>query len=331
MQPYHTARVASTLLALIPSITLAGSYSLGTGTTPGAPDNPIAKNTITKFESSIYSYAPTPGVTASYNPATGFGPLGDLYSPVERPVGTPAGFNSLYQPAAGTKPPFHSGGNYSGNLNDTADSFGFIGIDQPGAITLRFDTYIYDGAGADFAVFENGIAHFSNTAWVSIDLAFVEVSSNGVDFIRFNSISTNSGFSSGSAGYAYYDVTNIYNLAGKHASGWGTPFDLGELAGHNLVLDGIVNLNEISYIRLVDVVGSGELRDADGNVISGIARDSQGNAILDNWVTYASGGFDYLGLNSGSVGAINYIPETGSAALTIMAALAAGARRRRNH
>ena len=114
-------------------------------------------------------------------------------------------------------------------------------------------------------------------------------------------------------------MTNVYNLAGKHATNWGTPFDLAELASHSLVAAGLLDLSAVRYVRLVDVVGSGELFDANGNLIPGIARDSLGNAILDNWVTFDSGGFDYLGLHVGAIGLLNFtvVPEPSCWALCL--------------
>ena len=53
-------------------------------------------------------------------------------------------------------------------------------LGRGGVITLTFDAPIRDGAGWDFAVFENS---FSDTF---IELAYVEVSSNGTNFTRFS-------------------------------------------------------------------------------------------------------------------------------------------------
>lgn len=55
---------------------------------------------------------------------------------------------------------------------------------QPGEITLSFESGISDGSGADFAVFENG---FDNRGSIFGELAYVEVSSDGKHFARFES------------------------------------------------------------------------------------------------------------------------------------------------
>ncbi len=281
----NTALGLAALLLTSAAVQAAGVYSNSTGVTAGAIDNPIAKTSIKTWENRVISYTPAPGVSASYsNPTTGLASLGDLYNPLSPPSNT---------------------------------ALGLIGTTAPGSITLGFANPLYDGPGADFAVFENGFINPSPSANGALfaEFAYVEVSSDGINFARFDSISTNSAPVSGSGAFAYFDVTNVYNLAGKHAAGWGTPFDLSQLAGNTLVLNGLLDLLSISYVRLVDVVGSGSIKDADGVEIPGIAKDSLGNPIRDNWTTTGSGGFDYLGLPTGAIGAIHFVPEPASLTL----------------
>jgi hypothetical protein len=245
--------------------------------------------------------------------------LGELYSPVTAPGGINSPFNKIYAPQTGTKPnAFHAGSgsatNFNGNVNDATDTYGFVGIDLPGSITLGFgNRVIQNGAGADFAVFENAFALGGPTSLLA-ELAYVEVSSNGVDFLRFPAVSLNTAPTGVSGSFQGYDATNIHNLAGKHVAGWGTPFDLDTLTTLPEVLSGSVDLHAISYVRLVDVVGTGALDDGLGSPLAGVARDSLGNSILDNWLTYDSAGFDYLGTNAGAVGLVNFttIPEPGT-------------------
>lgn len=311
----------------------AGPYSSYSGVTAGAPDNPIARASVTAFESSIVNYAPSPGVGPNFsNPSTALSSLGELYSPVVAPSGSNSPFNKLYAPQTGAEPNnFHAGSAvsdpFSGDVNSTADTYGFIGLDAPGSITLGFAKPITNGAGADFAVFENAFA-FGGATSLLAELAYVEVSSNGVDFLRFPSISLNTAPTTVSGAFQAYDATNLYNLAGKHTSNWGTPFDLAELASNPLVTDGIVDITAINYVRLVDVVGSGELSDGAGGFLTGVARDSLGNAILDNWLTFDSAGFDYVGLATGAVGVLNSVPEPGTALLALLCIAASTAQRR---
>jgi hypothetical protein len=119
----------------------------------------------------------------------------------------------------------------------------------------------------------------------------VEVSSNGIDFVRFPSTSEiplAPQLWNGSVS----DCRMVNNLAGKYRVNYGTPFDLNELAGSpNL------DLQNISFVRLIDVVG-----DVDGPHTS---FDDSGNAINDPFPTeFHSGGFDLdaVGILNGVLG-----------------------------
>ena len=163
---------------------------------------------------------------------------------------------------------------------------GVVSLGDGGIATLTFNSFITNGDGADFAVFENS---FSDDF---LELAFVEVSSDGVNFYRFESVSlTNTEVQT--EGFGATDATNIYNLAGKYRAQYGTPFDLEELSG----ISGL-DVNAISHIRIVDVIGS---------INSSYASyDSQGNIINDPWPTpFASGGFDL-----DAIGVINSTPTS---------------------
>jgi hypothetical protein len=139
-----------------------------------------------------------------------------------------------------------------------------------GSVTLTFDTPIGNGEGWDFAVFENGFsAGF-------LELAYVEVSSDGVNFVRFPSHSKTA---SAIGAYATnMDATNIDGLAGKYMVGYGTPFDLDALKG----VSGAdrVDMQNVRYVRLVDIIGDGRCLDSDGS------------KIFDPYPTTGSGGFD---------------------------------------
>jgi hypothetical protein len=166
-----------------------------------------------------------------------------------------------------------------------------VSLGDGGSATLTFSNPIANGPGFDFAVFENADPE------AYLELAFVEVSSNGTDFFRFPSISSTP-TSSQVGGFGTLDPTDIYNLAGKYKLNYGTPFDLSELAGASSLL----NVNAVTHVRVVDVVGC--TQDAYAS------RDSQGNAVNDPWPTpFASGGFDLAG-----VGVINEVPEPGMVA-----------------
>ncbi len=269
---------------------LAGPYSTGLGnTTSGAPDaaipgfvgplgegrlgagqsvNPIFK----EWASAVANYSPAPGVDANWSDsARALGPVtGDQFHIV-----------SL------------------GDLSATQLNNGV----PPGSITLTFPTGIRNGSGHDFAVFENS---FGSQTSVFIELAYVEVSTDGTNFARFPSVSLNT---TSPGAFGNMNPTNLYNLAGKHVNNqggggnsWGTPFDLSDLLNHTLVLGGQVNLNNIQYVRMVDIPGNGTYT------------DSLGNPIIDAWQTTGSGGLDLE-----AVGVINVVPEP-----TSLLALAVG-------
>ncbi len=182
----------------------------------------------------------------------------------------------------------------------------------PGRITLIFgdpceagDTgAIRDVKGCDFAVFENGFVSAYNTGGGSVagqmlgELGYVEVSSNGWDFVRFPSVS----LTPGPVGpYGTIEISNVHNLAGKHpnANGLctGTPFDLHDVAGDPLVTNGTVDINDIHYVRIVDIPGSGDFLDEAGEFIDPTTWPTwrtyaEIHAVYDAWVTFGSGGID---------------------------------------
>ena len=152
----------------------------------------------------------------------------------------------------------------SGNVMSLGDS---------GEVVLTFANPILNGAGPDFAVFENSFADDY------LEFAFVEVSSNGIDFFRFPSFS-NIPYDTQTGAFSYSDPTLVKNLAGKYRQGFGTPFDLDDLSG-TIGLD----LNAISHVKVLDVVGS-------INPIYG-GETSEGGIVNDPFPTpFESGGFD---------------------------------------
>jgi hypothetical protein len=137
---------------------------------------------------------------------------------------------------------------------------------------MAFPHPICDGPGADFAVFENSFSNYN------LELAFVEVSSDGVNFVRFPAWS----FTEEEVGpYAVgaMDPTDIEGFAGKYKAGFGTPFDLAALPA-----SATLDLQNIRFVRIVDIVG-------DGGTL-----DSGWRPIYDPTPTYGSGGFDLDGI-----------------------------------
>lgn len=128
-----------------------------------------------------------------------------------------------------------------------------VSLGRGGTLTLTFNTPIRDGIGDDFAVFENS---FSDTF---LELGFVEVSSDGVNFHRFASDSKSE---SSLSSFDLLDATDLHNFAGKYRAGFGTPFDLDELRGR-----AGLDVTAVTHVRLVDIIGDGSVTDASGDPI----------------------------------------------------------------
>jgi len=147
------------------------------------------------------------------------------------------------------------------------DSFDIVCLGRGGQITMTFARPIADGSAWDFAVFENAITDGF------LELGYVEVSSDGVHFFRFDndSLTRDPVWSFGSV-----DPNNVTGLAGKYRQGYGTPFDLADLDG----VSPLLNVKGVTHVRILDVVGDGNCTDTDGN------------AIYDPYPTVGSAGFD---------------------------------------
>ena len=155
-----------------------------------------------------------------------------------------------------------------------------VSLGDGGTAVLTFDQPISNGEGYDFAVFENAL---NNTF---LELAFVEVSSDGVHYYRFPSVS-NTQVATQIANAGSVDATQLHNLAGKYMVGWGTPFDLAELDGYSNL-----DINNVTHVRLVDVVGTIDPMYATTDKNGHIINDPYPTNFTDN----GSGGFDLTGV-----------------------------------
>jgi hypothetical protein len=148
-----------------------------------------------------------------------------------------------------------------------------VSLGDGGSAILQFEYSIRNGEGPDFAVFENSFDG------LFLELAFVEVSSDGFNYTRFPATSFTDTAIQITA-FSYLEAKLLNNLAGKHAMMYGTPFDLEELRD----TPGL-DINAISHIRLVDVVGSINPQFC--------SRDAGGRIINDPFPTpFPSSGFD---------------------------------------
>lgn len=226
-------------------------------------------------------------------------------------TGWATGFQGLVRGPANINNP--GGGNASfgegANAVGAATGSSLVSLGDGGSITLTFDKAIRNGAGTDFAVFENGFS--TGTNLVFAELGFVEVSSNGTDFFRFPSVSLTQ-TATQIAGFGSLDPTKVHNLAGQFVALEGSEFDLQDMVG----VAGL-DVNNVGYVRIVDVVGS---------IDPAYARhDSLGNRINDPYSTpFASGGFDL-----DAVGVVNAVPEPASLAVLGLGASALLRRRRK--
>lgn len=155
-----------------------------------------------------------------------------------------------------------------------ADGTDVVSLGDAGTATLTFSQAITDDSGFDFAVFENS---FNDNF---LELAFVEVSSDGIQFFRFPATSVTQTIDQIGPFDDVTDASELDNLAGKYRANYGTPFDLAELAN----TPGL-DIHAVTHVRIVDAVGSINHTYA--------SFDQFGTAVNDPFPTpFPSGGFD---------------------------------------
>ncbi len=166
-----------------------------------------------------------------------------------------------------------------------------VSLGNGGQITISFfPAVITNGEGADFVIFENAL----NDTF--LELAYLEVSSDGVHFFRFpNDSLTPHPFTldedDNEIPLAAWEILtvdpeNISGFASKYRVGYGTPFDLDDLdtpEAQQGILSGTLNLDYIAYVRIIDIIGDGS------------SPDSSGDPVYDPWHPtnpQTSAGFD---------------------------------------
>ena len=156
-----------------------------------------------------------------------------------------------------------------------------VSLGDGGVATVTFASPIFNGEGPDFAVFENGFGIDSDTTHTLhfLELAFVEVSSDGEHFFRFPAV-TYVPCDKQLGGYGGINPSLIHNFAGKYDQFYGTPFDLDEVEDNDLL-----DKNHVTHVRVIDVVGCIKPEYA--------TYDSEGHIVNDPWFTSnEKGGFD---------------------------------------
>lgn len=169
--------------------------------------------------------------------------------------------------------------------NAIGDTSGVVSLGDGGTATLTFAKPITNGPGFDFAIFENGfVSNFSGLAF--LELAFVEVSSDGINFFRFPSHNEypsdfiENSTEPGGPGFASMDARYLNNFAGKYLGNYGTPFDISDLPDNSLL-----DKTKITHVKIIDVIGT--------NIEGFRTYDSFGNIAIDPFPTpFVSSGFD---------------------------------------
>ena len=215
------------------------------------------------------SYAPPAGQTGS----TAIAKSSTVFIGWATGITVSRGLQDIINPTG----PLASNGNPSDGLKGGASGNSVVSLGDGGSAVLTFDSPISNGSGFDFAVFENG---FSDTF---LELAFVEVSSDGINFFRFPSHSETQ-TTTQIGGFGSVDCRYINNLAGKYRANFGTPFDISDISD-NVLLD----KDNITHVKVIDVIGTINPSYA--------SHDSFGNIINELYSTpFPSGGFDLNGV-----------------------------------
>lgn len=172
---------------------------------------------------------------------------------------------------------------FSGSEQDAcgaADGLTTLSLGDGGSAVLQFQNPIANGEGYDFVVFEN--AFFNppgETSEAFIELAFVEISSDGINFFRFPCLSEMP-YLVQTGSFAASDWTLYHGFAGIYTFPYGLGFDIADISD-----DALLNKQRITHVKIIDVVGCIQPEYA--------TYDSQGNIVNDPWPTpFHTCGFD---------------------------------------
>jgi hypothetical protein len=206
---------------------------------------------------------------------------------------------------------YSPGGSVSGDFNDAIQAIdpasgrtNVVSWGPGGPIVLTFAAPIINGPSWDLAVFKSGFLAGSPSILFG-ELAFVEVSSDGEHFARFpnQSITLNP-----RAPFDTIDPGHIRGLAEKWPGGQGTAFDLEDIS------DVAVDVNDILFVRIVDIIG-------DGREVDSVT----GNPIFDPFSTadFPGPGFDLDAVAALHQG-VTAVPISAAGGLFAMAVLGLG-------
>lgn len=150
-----------------------------------------------------------------------------------------------------------------------------------GSITLQLDAPALDGPGADLIVSENPFK-IANTSTFWIEAVFVELSTDGIAWARVPTRYTGPAaplppFTGGVAGW-YRGFAGVLPVTANPIFGTdaldvvaanGDAFDFADLLDHPLVTSGALDLDDVRFVRLVDVA-------------AGVAQDTLGTPVYDS-------------------------------------------------
>lgn len=167
-------------------------------------------------------------------------------------------------------------------------SLDVLTLGEGGSLTLGFDVVLRDGPGADLTVFENGFL-VAGGPDVFAEVAFVEVSSDGTHFARFPSSYApppGGGSPIGTYGGLLGGTPVVANVALDPASPFdpvtsgGEALDLADLAADPIVSAGLLDLQAVRFVRLVDVVGGQDTDSAGTTIVNAGTADVDAVAAL---------------------------------------------------
>lgn len=185
-------------------------------------------------------------------------------------------------------------------------TYDVVSLGDGGSATVTFASPICNGEGPDFAIFENGLHPDTDSTMTMyfLEIAYVEVSSDGENFFRFPAV-TAVQYETQVGGFDAMNPAQIHNFAGKYEAFYGTPFDLDEIESNPLL-----DKNKVTHVRIIDVIGNIDPEYA--------TYDSEGHPVNDPWPT----GFNTSGFDLDAVGVIhdlahNDVTENGAESVSI--------------
>jgi len=186
--------------------------------------------------------------------------------------------------------PPEGGGSASG-------SFDVYSLGVQGDITLELGSRCFDGPGADLMVAENPIL-VAGTGGSFAELMYVEVSTDGNTFVRFPTryLGPDGPFPpfTGSPLGHFVGFAGVMPVISNTTTGGdpldvvgagGDAFDLVDLSDAPEVLGGQVDLDDINFVRLVDVQAGADL-DSLGNQVWDHGLDNSASADADAIVAF---------------------------------------------